>query len=272
MLNIFHDAGTFLEAGRGGKMLLVKLIDGWNVRGLLKALITRVIRAPVCCGQFSPQCFGASKVSGVYLRVKCLWKVKRQRHKQPACKQLMPRHSSPSVSEEFKKLCVKHSRWKRSRRAFQRHKQKSVSCHRATQTGVSLHSDDFTHWLTSIHSCLFCPFTKPWTSERNLLVTCGVFASSFFVLLHVDIFVFSFLSNHQNTFVTNQGFAHAEDGLQGSLFDSNEYWECGFGCVRWWSMETGRGCLGYWVTEEDAARNEGLRGILQQMEKKMLVG
>lgn len=38
MLNIFHDAGTFLEAGRGGKMLLVKLIDGWNVRGLLKAL------------------------------------------------------------------------------------------------------------------------------------------------------------------------------------------------------------------------------------------
>lgn len=72
MLNIFHDAGTFLEAGRGGKMLLVKLIDGWNVRGLLKALITRVIRAPVCCGQFSPQCFGASKVSGVYLRVKCL--------------------------------------------------------------------------------------------------------------------------------------------------------------------------------------------------------
>lgn len=65
---------------------------------------------------------------------------------------------------------------------------------------------------------------------------------------------------------------HAEDGLQGSLFDSNEYWECGFGCVRWWSMETGRGCLGYWVTEEDAARNEGLRGILQQMEKKMLVG
>lgn len=68
MLNIFHDAGTFLEAGRGGKMLLVKLIDGWNVRGLLKALITRVIRAPVCCGQFSPQ----SKVSGVYLRVKCL--------------------------------------------------------------------------------------------------------------------------------------------------------------------------------------------------------
>lgn len=38
MLNIFHDAGTFLEVGRGGKMLLVKLIDGWNVRGLLKAL------------------------------------------------------------------------------------------------------------------------------------------------------------------------------------------------------------------------------------------
>lgn len=38
LLNIFHDAGTFLEAGRGGKMLLVKLIDGWNVRGLLKAL------------------------------------------------------------------------------------------------------------------------------------------------------------------------------------------------------------------------------------------
>lgn len=39
MLNIFHDAGTFLEGGLGGKMLLVKLIDGWNVRGLFKGTV-----------------------------------------------------------------------------------------------------------------------------------------------------------------------------------------------------------------------------------------
>lgn len=175
------------------------------------------------------------------------------------------------------KNCVLNSRWKRSRRAFQRHKQKSVSCHRATQTGVSLHSDDFTHWLTSIHSCLFCPFTKPWTSEETFWLHVAFLHHHFsfyftrtFLSFHFCLIIRILLSQTRDSH--KERTKHAEDGLQGSLFDSNKYWECGFGCVWWWSMETGRGCLGYWVTEEDAVRNEGLRGILQQMEKKMLVG
>lgn len=113
---------------------------------------------------------------------------------EPDCKQLMPRHSSPSVSEEFKKLCFKHSRWKRSHRVFQRHKQKSVSCHRVMETGVSLCSDDLSHtyWLTSIHSCLFCPFTKPRTSLRDTFWLHVAF-------LHHDFsfyFTWTFLSFH----------------------------------------------------------------------------
>lgn len=63
------------------------------------------------------------------------------------------------------------------------------------------------HSLTHFYSFLRFLSVYQTMNVWHLLVTCGVFASSFFVLLHVDIFVFSFLSNHQNTFVTNQAFA-----------------------------------------------------------------
>lgn len=47
------------------------------------------------------------------------------------------------------------------------------------------------HSLTHIHSRLFCPFTKPWTSLRDTFWLHVAFW--FLVLLHVDIFIFSFL-------------------------------------------------------------------------------